>query len=71
LTTSAKFPSKSGIFLSLKNILNFSLTLSTLHPSLSAAMKTALQKILSALATAAIYAALGYAFYFLFFASQL
>jgi len=33
-------------------------------------MKTALQKFLSALATAAIYAALGYAFYFLFIASQ-
>jgi hypothetical protein len=33
-------------------------------------MKSALQKTLSFLAMAAIYAALGYAFYFLFFASQ-
>ena len=33
-------------------------------------MKTAFKKLLSALAMAAIYAALGYAFYFLFFASQ-
>jgi hypothetical protein len=37
---------------------------------LSAVNKTLRQKFLSALATAAIYAALGYAFYFLFFASQ-
>ena len=34
-------------------------------------MKSAFKKLLSALAMAITYAALGYAFYFLFFASQL
>jgi hypothetical protein len=66
------FPNESGLFHSLsKEKAKIILTLSPLSPSLSAAMKTALQKLLSALATAAIYAVLGYAFYFLFFASQL
>jgi hypothetical protein len=38
---------------------------------LSAVNKTLRQKTLSVVAMAAFYAALGYAFYFLFFASQL
>jgi hypothetical protein len=61
---------KAHVFPLDKIILNFSLTLSTLHPSLSAAMKTALQKFASFLALCITYAVLGYAFYFLFIASQ-
>ena len=40
-------------------------------PMLSAVNKTLRQKTLSVVAMAIAYAALGYAFYFLFFASQL
>jgi hypothetical protein len=47
------------------------LPLSTFHPSLTAVNKTLRQKTLSAVAMAAFYAIAGYAFYFLFFASQL
>jgi hypothetical protein len=48
----------------------FSLTPHHVHSSLSAAMKSALRKLSSFLALCITYAVLGYAFYFLFFASQ-
>jgi hypothetical protein len=53
-----------------KFIFDFSLTPHHVHPSLSAAMKSALRKLSSFLALCLTYAVLGYAFYFLFFASQ-
>jgi hypothetical protein len=48
----------------------FSLTPHHVHPSLSSAMKAAFKKLPSFLALCITYAVLGYAFYFLFFASQ-
>jgi hypothetical protein len=49
-----------------KNIL----TLSTLSSMLSSAMKTALQKLLSAVALSITYAVLGYGFYWFFIVTQ-
>jgi hypothetical protein len=54
----------------MQNISKYSLTLSTLHPSLSSDMKSALQKVASILVSALLYAVAGYAFFFVFFRSQ-
>jgi len=54
-----------------KNIFTFLLTSFSVPPSLSSAMKTALQKTASFLVSAFLYAIAGYAFFFVFFASQL
>jgi hypothetical protein len=53
-----------------QNISRKVLTPRHVHSSLSAAMKSALRKLSSFLALCITYAVLGYAFYFLFFASQ-
>jgi hypothetical protein len=50
----------------MQNISKYSLTLSTLHPSLSSDMKTAFKKLLSFLALSITYAVLGYGFYWFF-----
>jgi hypothetical protein len=69
-----RFPSFSPVnpaFFSLSKLFKtFSLTLSTFHPSLAAVNKTLRQKTLSAVAMAAIYAVLGFAFYWFFLVSQ-
>jgi hypothetical protein len=54
----------------LKKYFDFSLTLSSLSPSLSSAMKPALKKLSSFLFVTLAYAVAGYAFFLIFFKSQ-
>jgi hypothetical protein len=64
------FLRNSLVFPLSKIILTFSLTLSPVRPMLSAVNKTLRQKLLSLLFQSITYAALGYAFFFVFFRSQ-
>ena len=66
-----RFPQQIHPFsLPLKLFQTFSLTLSTPHPSLAAVNKTLRQKLASLAFQCVAYAALGYAFFFVFFRSQ-